>query len=205
MSGPETDLSIFKDDAGRWRTSTLFEETNKYPERYTALFTLAENDVKLKDGRTLVSMKRIYMEARDPTEYRAAKRIFSTWEIWENLTKAAFFQDTLANWRSELKRQMRSEAIDEINSMAKGKKATGTAFSAAKWIAEATWERSNNNADSDTFDKPVPKNGNGAGRPSKESMRREATAIAKEMTETYGDYEKDWKRIIGEIPARIDS
>jgi hypothetical protein len=185
----DVDISIFKDDINRWRTATLFAETNSN-DKYTPIFTLEDEDKVLPDGTKLISMKRIYLEARDPTEYLAAKRIFSIWEPWEKLSKAPFFQPIIAAWRDELERLLRSEAIQEINAMSKGSKATGTTFSAAKWVAEATWKKTYTTQEMGDDD-----NAKGAGRPSKASVQKEAEIMAREMMKNDGTLNEDWKRL----------
>lgn len=124
----------FKDVKGRWRTKSLFVELNTDEIKYPSIFTLEGHD---KDGR--VSMKAIYMKANDPTEYNAAMVIFGSYDCWENLCKAPFFQVHVNAWRKELTQQIRSQAVETIGFIAAGSKATAAQLSAAKWLASQEW------------------------------------------------------------------
>lgn len=130
---PEPD--DFKDKMHRWRTKSLFIETNADEVKYPSIFTLADDD---KDGR--VSMKRVYLKANDPTEYKAAKTIFGSYECWENLCKAPFFKPHLEEWRRELQIKIKSEAVATIGDISAGGKATAAQLGAAKWLATQDWD-----------------------------------------------------------------
>ena len=124
----------FKDSTGRWRTESLFMETNEDEDKYPSPFILADND---KDGH--ISMRAIYLAANDPTEYTPAMQIFGSLDCWARLTKAPFFQQHLANWRSQLQSQIKSSAVSTITSISKGDSGTNAQLSAAKWLASQSW------------------------------------------------------------------
>ncbi len=124
----------FKDTTGRWRTESLFMETNPDEDKYISIFTLADHD---KNDR--ISMRAIYLAANDPTEYTAAMQIFGSLDCWTRLTTAPFFRPHLANWRAELQNKIKSGAVSTISSIADGTDATNTQLSAAKWLASQSW------------------------------------------------------------------
>ena len=124
----------FKDVQGRWRTQSLFLETNKNETKYPSVFTLESRD---KDG--CVSMKAVYMKSNDPTEYTAAMAIFGSFECWLNLCEAPFFKPHVEAWREELQRQIKSQAVETIGYISSGGKSTAAQLGAAKWLATQEW------------------------------------------------------------------
>jgi len=74
------------------------------------LFSLkAEDDV---DG--IISLKRIYLESGDPTEYRFAVGLFKDPRHWKHLCGLDWFRPYRDKWRRELKAKLRSQAIDNL-------------------------------------------------------------------------------------------
>jgi len=197
MIKSEIDSSIFKDVIGRWRTQSLFLETEVDPAtraKYPPIFLLKED----KDRDGLTSMKRIYMEQGDPTEYRAALAIFGCWDAWENLvTKAPFFQPYLEKWRAELALRLRSEATNAIIDVGvRHKTMSGTQYQAAKWVAELGWNNQSssggNKGGGDPQSAPV-------GRPSKAAIHREAERMMRAELIASGTATEDAKRLGLEI------
>lgn len=106
--------SQLKDKMNRWRTLSLFKETNdlkKLPHYYSLK---AEEDTE--DG--LISVKRIYMELADPTEYKVAVNLFGGLAHWRILCALPWFQEYLHQWRKELKAKIRSGATEKLISIA---------------------------------------------------------------------------------------
>ena len=142
MSDPITTLKYsaspedFKDSQGRWRSASLFLETNNDETKYTSVFTLADDDL---DGR--LSMRRIYMDANDPTEFLAAKHIFGSLDCWTQLCKSGFFKPHVARWREELQRRLRSRSIKIIEDCATSGKVSAAQLAAAKWLATQEWDQ----------------------------------------------------------------
>lgn len=124
----------FKDKGGRWRTASLFMESNKDESKYPSVFTLADED---RDGR--LSAKRIYMDANDPTEFLAAKHLFGSFDCWTNLCDSPFFKPHLDRWRSELHVRIRSRSVKVIEEAAETGDKTATQLAAAKWLAQQEW------------------------------------------------------------------
>lgn len=144
-------MSKYRDSMNRFRTFSLFKETNKFTDNYEAVFVLHEDD------KDLPSLKRIYLSYEDPTEYQFALDVFDSWDHWERLTNCTFFKPYIKQWREELEVKIRSNAIKEIKQTAK----TSKGFAAQKWLAEKGWQP------------------NGKGRPRKEDVEREARVQAK--------------------------
>ena len=61
---------MFKDSMGRWLTKALFYEANNY-QIDNALFTIGDEVITVK-GRTLISLRKRFVESNDPTGYTTA-------------------------------------------------------------------------------------------------------------------------------------
>lgn len=131
----EVNPDDFKDVNGRWRTVSLFMETNRDESKYPSVFTLGSED---KDGR--VSMQRLYMEAGDPTEFLVAKHVFGSFECWTNLCNSTFFKPHIKRWREELHRRIRSRSIQVVIDGAETGNINSTQLNAAKWLASQEWD-----------------------------------------------------------------
>lgn len=149
----------YKDSMGRYRTQSLFFETNSVASE-TPVFTL-----KPQDHKGYPSMKRLYLEYMDPTEYSFAIEVLGSWEHWLRLTGCDWFQEYITAWRDELDLKLRSEGVKRMRALANdGNK------DAAKWLAEKGWNKRS-----------------GAGRPSKEEVERERKQQARIASDIHGD------------------
>lgn len=152
------DKSKLIDTMGRPLTQSLFLEIG-YNTQY-AIFTLNDED-KEYDGKTYPSLKKLYLESEDPTEYRFAKKYLLGWKHWRRLNDNAILRVHFDEWREELEVAMRSEAVLSIVDMTTSEQGN---FQAAKWLADRGWDK------------------RGAGRPSKAELERE-----KRISERIGD------------------
>lgn len=154
------------DDLGRFRTLSLFLEHNWNHDKFQPIFTIKDRDYE-KDGVMYISLRRLYLEIGDPTEYDFAVTVFGSWKHWQKLCNNRMFSDMLAEWREELEVKMRSDAIrsivDSATSPGQGKVA------AARYIAEKGWDKRK------------------AGRPTNEQIKREAKIQGKIDSEVADD------------------
>lgn len=160
------DYSKLKDDKQRLRTQSLFYELNGIKD---AIFTLKEDDYEAH-GKKLVSLKKLYLEIADPTEYEFAKTVFGSWKHWQRLCANAIIRPYIDEWREELEIKIRSQAIKSILQTARDEGSKGT--QAAKWLAEGKWQ------------------GTGRGRPSKEEVERTKRIHAGIKDEIDEDFER---------------
>jgi len=123
------------DKMGRFLTQGLFYETRT--EGYQAIFTLKDYDYKVGDN-VYLSLKRIYLEIADPTEYRFAIEVFGNWKHWLALCSSKAMMEHISTWREELEIKLASQAIKAIIHTASNEGAKGTV--AAKYLAERGWE-----------------------------------------------------------------
>lgn len=147
------------DSIGRPITQSLFLEIG-YSK--SAAYTLKEVDHEY-EGRIYPSIKRLYLEMEDPTEYRFATTYFLGWKHWERIcANVALFQH-IREWREELDYKMRSSATKKMIELAQSDN-----YQAVKWLADKGWAVK------------------GAGRPSKEQLKQEKSENAK-LVDEYSD------------------
>jgi hypothetical protein len=151
---------------GVWLTKALFWE-ERHPD-YTPSFTLKETD-REENGVVYPSLKQIYLEYSDPTEYSFAIEVIGSWEHWQTLCKSFVFRPYIKKWREELEVKLRSEALKAMRETARNEGSKGT--TAAKYLAEKGWEKK-------------------AGRPSKAEIKRQARIDAGIHSEIDEDAER---------------
>ena len=148
-----------KDSKGRFRTRSLFWETNAVDlrEEYPPVYTLKDEDYKPEGFKeTLPSARKIYLAQLDPTEYKAAQVLLGSWKHWQYMVQhCKWFSVKVEEWREELEVMLRSSAITEIanDSVANSR----SSVASAKWLADKGWEKNDER-----------------GRPSKKVIAREA-------------------------------
>lgn len=119
-----------------------------------------------EDGtEDLDEWRKIFVETRDPTEYRGALALVDTWKEWQRWKRdwPIFANKIIPEWLEEMEVLMRSEAIRSIVEK------TSTEMPAARFIAEGKYN---------------PKQ---AGRPSKAAIKREARIEAGITSEAEDD------------------
>ena len=158
--------SLMLDSMGRFRTQSLFLELGYSDE---SLYTLKDIDHEW-NGKNYPSLKRLYLECADPTEYTFATTHLLGWRHWQRICENKVLARHVEEWRDELEVKLRSKAILDAVHAAK----TGN-FQAAKWVADRGWANK------------------GAGRPSKSDVERE-TKIQSRIDEEYkGDVVRMFK------------
>lgn len=143
------DKSKFRDTQGKLITQSLFLEIG-YDTSF-AVYTLKEEDYEY-NGVLYPSLKQLYLDTEDPTEYSFAKTYLYSWNHWKRLNDNKVLKPHFDEWRDELEYKLRSQAIRDIMQMSMAE--TG-GFQAAKWLADRGWDK------------------RGAGRPSKLEKERE--------------------------------
>lgn len=141
----EVDKSLFLDSAGKPLTQSLFLEIG-YSDQ--SVYTLKEDD-HIYNGKLFPSLKRLYLETEDPTEYVFATTYLLNWKHWQRLCDNKVIRKYIDEWRDELEVKLRSKGIKELM-----KSANNGNYQAAKFLADRGWET------------------RGAGRPSKEEIER---------------------------------
>jgi len=130
------DHDIMRDGKGRKRTMSLFFEENV--SSLPAVYTIKDYNHEVK-GVTYISLYLIYMELADPTEYEFARLCFGSWQHWQRLCGAQFFDKEVTKWREELEVKLRSGAIKQI--MTNSTLSEGRGQTAAKFLADRGWDK----------------------------------------------------------------
>lgn len=161
----EITRDMLVDDRGRYRTLSLFLEIDYDTD---ALFTLKGYD-HTYEGKVYPSLKRLYLETSDPTEYEFATKYLADWDQWQKICENKILRQHVDKWRMELELKLRAEGVQRIIRSARSK---GN-WLAAKFLAEKGWDVRL------------------AGRPSKEEIEREIKMAANLQAE----YDDDISRI----------
>jgi hypothetical protein len=141
------DKALLLDSRGRPITQSMFLEIG-----YTdfAVFTTKDNDYTYK-GKVYPSLKKLYLEYEDPTEYAFVQEYLSGWSQWKQLCNNQQTLKFINEWREELELKLRSQAIRDMIDQS----ADGGSFQASKWLADRGWDK------------------RAAGRPSKQEQQKE--------------------------------
>jgi hypothetical protein len=156
--GEAIDLPPYKDVMGRWRTDSLFVETisplarddsgEQRFQKYTPMFTLREHDIRVDKNspwyerysdKMIPSLRRIYLEYNDPTEFKFAMEVFASTYHWKHLCGLSWFKPHVEEYRRTLAEKLRGIGIDHLVRIAEGTDPK-FALQAAKWLAEGSFE-----------------------------------------------------------------
>jgi len=165
----QPDPDTYRAPNGRFLTESLFWETSRDRTAYPPVFTL-----KPVEHMGVPSLKALYLEARDPTEYRFATTVLGSYEHWRVLCSLAWFTPHIESWREELDLLIRQEAADAAREvMSNSESSPAAKMSAAKFLSERGWERKTTR-----------------GRPSKGEVAREARRLAEKSEHVNEDYKR---------------
>lgn len=127
-------------------TQSLFLELAYSP---FSIYTLKDQDYEY-NGKLFPSIKRLYLEEEDPTEYLFATKYLLGMKHWLRICDNKQFTPYIDEWRFELELKLRAKGIKGlIKSASKGSQTS------MKWLADRGWSE------------------RAAGRPSKDEMERE--------------------------------
>lgn len=124
-------LPTFKDATGNYLTQSLFIDFN-YQAKY-AIYCLADED-KEYEGVLYPSLKKLYLDMQDATEYLFASTYLGGWAHWQRICNNAILAKHVEVWREELELKLKSVAMQAML-----QKANGGDFNAAKWLASKGW------------------------------------------------------------------
>jgi hypothetical protein len=128
----------FRGVTNKIRTKSLFYELC-YKDPTYALFTLKENDLEALNGKTYLSLHKLFvsMVPNDPTEYEFALTVFGSWDVWSRIRKSPELVREYKKWRAEADIKIKSQAIKSIaeEMVSNGR----SSFSAAKLLLDRGW------------------------------------------------------------------
>lgn len=153
------DNSKFKDNLGRYLTLSLFYETSlgSISHRDDVMYTLKEHSYE-----GFPSLRELYLDMEDITEYNFANEYLGGWNHWKKLCKTAWFMEHLTEWREELELKLRARAFNEVKKTAKS--SAKEAYMANKYLLEKGWEKDTNKKET-------------VGRPTQEKIKKEAQRL----------------------------
>jgi hypothetical protein len=157
----------FKNAMGNRLTKGLFYETTS-SDKSAVVYTLKD-----EDHLGFPSLRRLYLEAGDPTEFKFAVSALDGWDHWTDLCESSWFKPYLARWRSELELKIKSAALARI--MTEAKTSSKNSFMANRYLVERAWESRGESK---------------AGRPSKASIREAAHEQASAASRIDKDFER---------------
>lgn len=162
----EIDKSRMMDETTtRPRTISLFLELS-YDEN--AIYSLKEDHYTHATRGFFPSIKKLYLELEDPTEYEFASKYFLSWKHWQQVCNSRVMKKHVEEWRHELEVKLRSRGVKHmILSAGQGN------YQASKWLVDRGWDL------------------RGKGRPSKSEVEAEKEII----TRVANEYEDDFKRL----------
>lgn len=117
----------FRNDRNNLYAKELFVEFNTVPG--VARYTLQPHDY-----RGCQSLKRLYLEAMDVTEYLFATQYFDGWEHWRQLSETKWLSPYVEQWRRELALKVEATALAKLIATATGD--TKDSFQAQKAVLD---------------------------------------------------------------------
>jgi hypothetical protein len=159
------DKSKLLDTNGNPLTQSLFLEMcyNDY-----AVYTMKDEDHEL-NGKFYPSIKKLYLEMEDPTEYDFSCKYLLGWQHWKRLCENKKIREHIDQWREELELKLRSRAVRDIMNLCANENGN---FQAAKYLADRGWDKRQ------------------AGRPSKAEVEKRAAIEAHIDAEFAGDVKR---------------
>ena len=166
------DPLLFRSPSGILYTKALIFEQCGW-DKSQVLYTLKHEDHTYK-GKTYPSLRRLYLEMGDETEYLFGEEYFLNYPHLQKLLKLPWFLSEIEGWREELKLRSVALGLKVLH-----QKAAQGDVRAAKDLVTRPWEKTSP----------------GAGRPSKKSVQEEAMKLVKENSV----FDEDYDRIIGKV------
>jgi hypothetical protein len=93
-------------------TRGLFYETT-LEDKTSVVYTLKD-----KDHKGYPSLKRLYLEEEDLTEYTFATKFLVSFEHWQTLANSTWFKDLAEQWRLELKLKLEARYLAKLAEIA---------------------------------------------------------------------------------------
>ena len=155
-----------------WLSRALFVEMHKQAGTDPALvlYTLKDHE---HEGKP--SLRALYLETADPTEYEFANKYLGGWDHWVDLQGCEWFKPHVLRWRTELELKLKSEALKRIRDEAEADGRNG--FAANKFLLQNGW-----------IDKAAEPSRRG--RPTKAEVKQEAVRIASDSERITEDFER---------------
>ena len=152
----------------------FFEQTRDYSEKALAIYSLKDQDHEV-DGRVYPSIKRLYVDMEDTTEYEFANTYFDNYQHWKKLKASPWFKPIYEEMKEELALKLRHRYLKKVKDLSDDEK---LGMQANRYLLE-----------NDVVDKNVDKRG----RPSKKAIEEEASKMVGDAL----DISQDFERLLG--------
>lgn len=164
------DVSLLKNTSGTWLINPLFYEMSD-ADKSRVLYTL-----KPEDHKGFPSIRRLYIEMGDETEYRFASEYFGGWPHWQKLLNSPWFSDFIQDLRAELAQKQLSDRLEVLK-----KKSAAGDVNATRFLLNEEYKKKKSQV----------------GRPTKEAIKREADLLFMSSEEISDD--------LARITAQLES
>lgn len=134
------DNNPFKDSRNREVTKSLFVEYNNKNNDITPLYTLKETDLYW-EGELKPSLKQLFLDAEDLTEYEFAKAHFNSYRQWRRISNLPEIKPHVDEWREELELRIKNKLFTSLMESALNEGTKGV--TAVKTILEKEWRHAN--------------------------------------------------------------
>lgn len=164
----------FRASNGLYYTKQLFwEMADPSADRPYVLYSLKDEDHEV-DGVVYPSIKRLYVEFEDETEYEFAKRYFQNYSQFKKLLDATWFRIVIEDAREELKLKLAARALTTVKQKASEGDLRANQLLLSSWVDSKKSK---------------------AGRPSKAQIKQEAEDLFRQQSSVRDDHE----RIFGSV------
>lgn len=124
----------FKNNRGAFLTTSMFID-HAY-DYNLALYTWKDHDFKNEQGE-FPSLKRLYLEMSDVTEYEFATTYLDGWQHWKALLASPACRKHIDEWREELELKLRAQGLRQMIDMAQNE--DKPSYQASKYLADREW------------------------------------------------------------------
>ncbi len=168
----EPKAKIFKTPGGVYYLKQLFYELATDTDRPHVLYTLKDFD-----HQGYPSLRRLFLELGDETEYIFAETYFDSWPHYKRLLETAWFNDYMSGYREELRLQNLSASLLQIKRLAK----EGN-LQANKYLLSEEWKGS--------------KKSSNVGRPTKAKIKEEADNLFRAQSSVNEDFDRIQRELL---------
>lgn len=102
----------FKNKSGAKMLKKIFFETTG-EDKSTCVYTL-----KSQDHKGFPSLKRLYLEMEDTTEYEFGQKYLFDYSHWLSLTRCTWFRPSVEEWREELRLKLEARYLANLKEIA---------------------------------------------------------------------------------------
>lgn len=173
----KVDLKRMRTSMNQYRTRGLIKEAagNELVPDY--IFTFAHYD---NEEEGLYSLRKLYLQFDDTTEYEQAMHILGSMVHWEKFVNSDFIKDHIEEYRKELRARTKSKALKQLLESAENSPSDAVRHQAQKFLVKEGFRLM------DGEDAAKPKRG----RPSKEEIDGNLKAMSAEEKRIQEDYNR---------------